>query len=103
MPGEHSLFCKRYSICQFCYSPTNGSALCETCADKNNARNRKHYHDNIESMRESQNVRHRRIYQERKAQNLCTRCGQKNNTGYSKCQKCRDSEAEYKRLRLQVS
>lgn len=68
-----------------------GRRYCADCSEKRNETKRKYWKNN-ENYREAQINKKRKIYEERKNNGICVRCGKRKVNGFAQCDYCRASQ-----------
>lgn len=92
-------FYKEHGICVRCHHEKSikGKTLCPECADKVSDENRKRYSANKEKVKENNRKQHKALYERRKIDGVCVRCGKRlPKDGMFSCTQCLIKQAKYK-------
>jgi hypothetical protein len=92
-------FYKEHGICVRCHheKAIKGKTLCPECTDKVSVENKKRYLANKEKFNERKKKQHKDLYERRKANGVCVRCGKRPpKDGLLSCTQCLIKQAKYK-------
>lgn len=88
---EDRAWCKEHGYCPVCQKNKlfGAEKICIECKAKHNEFNHKYYQEHKDKMQAQSRKNNRTLYQKRKEQGLCTKCGSKFlKPGRSKCYLC---------------
>ena len=97
---EDRIFWQALKICPMCEKNHlyNGEKMCLECKAYHNEYNHKYYLAHKEKMKVQLRKNNRTLYQRRKEEGLCTKCGSKFlKPGKSKCYQCLAKDADIAR------
>lgn len=96
---------KRYGVCPVCRENeiVGDEKTCLDCRAKKMVYNAEYRNRDADEYRANQRIKHKQLFDERKKQGLCARCGRKKGNSYFvNCERCRQDMALRARLKREV-